>query len=64
MQHVAENLYKEAKKSGKKDDNLREDFRKRLANNKKPRRFVERLRILKKSNKKKLMIFFKNSAEG
>jgi MULE transposase domain len=41
MQHVVENLYKEAKKSGKKEDNLRDDFRKRLANKKKPRRFVE-----------------------
>jgi hypothetical protein len=42
MQHVVENLYKEAEKSGKKEDNLRDDFRKRLANKKKPRRFIER----------------------
>jgi hypothetical protein len=42
MQHVAENLYKEAGKSGKKEDNLRDDFRRRLANKKKPRHFVER----------------------
>jgi hypothetical protein len=60
MQHVAENLYKEAEKSGKKEDNLRDDFRKRLANKKKPRRFVERLWILRKSNKKAYDFFFKN----
>jgi MULE transposase domain len=42
MQHVAENLYREVKKSGKKKDNLRDNFRRRLANKKKPRRFVER----------------------
>jgi hypothetical protein len=36
-------LYKEAEKSGKKKDNLRDDFRRRLANKKKPRRFVERM---------------------
>jgi hypothetical protein len=36
MQHVAENLYKEAGKTEKKEDNLRDDFRKRLANKKKP----------------------------
>jgi hypothetical protein len=36
----------------KKEDNLRDDFRKRLANKKKSRRFVERWRILRKSNKK------------
>jgi hypothetical protein len=52
MQHVAENLYKEAGKSGKKEDNLRDDSRKKLANKKKPRCFVERWRILRKSNKK------------
>jgi hypothetical protein len=52
MQHVAENLYKEAEKSEKKEDNLRDDFRKRLVNKKKPRRFVERWGILRKSNKK------------
>jgi hypothetical protein len=56
MQHVAENLYKEAGKSGKKENNLKDDFRRRLANKKKSRRFVERWRILRKSNKK-LMIF-------
>jgi hypothetical protein len=42
MQHVAENLYKEAEKSRKKEDNLMDDFRRRLANKKKPRRFIER----------------------
>jgi hypothetical protein len=42
MQHVVENLYKEAGKSGKKEDNLRDDFRRRLANKKKPHRLVER----------------------
>jgi hypothetical protein len=38
MQHIAENLYKEAgkfEKYGKKKDNLRDDFRRRLANKKK-----------------------------
>jgi hypothetical protein len=40
MQHVAENLYKEAEKSEKKEDNLKNDFRRRLANKKKSRRFV------------------------
>jgi hypothetical protein len=62
MQHVTENLYKEAGKSRKKEDNLRDDFRKRRANKKKPRRFVERWRILRKSNKK-VMILKKKSAE-
>jgi MULE transposase domain len=52
MQHVAENLYKEVGKSEKKEDNLRDDFRKRLANKKKPRCFVERWWILRKLNKK------------
>jgi MULE transposase domain len=42
MQHVEENLYKEVGKSEKKEDNLRDDFRRRLANKKKPRHFVER----------------------
>jgi hypothetical protein len=32
MQHVAENLYKEAEKSGKKEDNLRDDFRRKIRN--------------------------------
>jgi hypothetical protein len=41
IQHIAENLYKEAGNSEKKE-NLRDDFRKRLANKKKPRRFIER----------------------
>jgi ABC-type branched-subunit amino acid transport system ATPase component len=38
MQHIAENLYKEAEKFEKyekKEDNLRDDFRRRLANKKK-----------------------------
>jgi hypothetical protein len=39
MQHVTENLYKEAKKYGKKEDNLIDDFRKRLANKKKTASF-------------------------
>jgi hypothetical protein len=39
-------------KSGKKEDNLIDDFRRRLSNKKKSRRFVERWRILRKSNKK------------
>jgi hypothetical protein len=52
MQHVADNLYKKSEKSGKKEDNIIDDFRKRLANKKKLRRFVERWRILRKSNKK------------
>jgi hypothetical protein len=52
MQHVVENLYKKAGKSGKKENNLRDDFRKRLANKNKSRRFVEKWRILRKSNKK------------
>jgi hypothetical protein len=60
MQHVAENLYKEAEKSGKKEDNLRNDFRRRLANKKKLRRFIERWRIWKKSNKKAYVFFFKS----
>jgi hypothetical protein len=34
MQHATENLYNEAEKSGKKKDNLRDDFRRRLSNNK------------------------------
>jgi hypothetical protein len=59
MQHVAENLYKEAGKSGKKEDNLRDDFRKRLANKKKLCRFVERWRILRKLNKKTYDFFKK-----
>jgi MULE transposase domain len=42
MQHVVENLYKKAGKSGKKKDNLIDDFRKRLAKKKKSRHFVER----------------------
>jgi MULE transposase domain len=42
MQHVAKKLYKEARKSEKKEDNLIDDFRRRLVNKKKPRRFVER----------------------
>jgi hypothetical protein len=42
MHHVVENLYKEPRKSRKKEDNLRDDFRRRLANKKKPCRFVER----------------------
>jgi carbonic anhydrase len=41
MQHVAENLYKKAKKFRKKEDNLIDDFRRKLANKKKPRRFIE-----------------------
>jgi hypothetical protein len=41
MQHVTENLYKEARKSEKKEDNLRDDFRRRLANKKNLRRFIE-----------------------
>jgi hypothetical protein len=60
MQHVTENLYKEAGKSGKKEDNLRDDFRKRLANKKKLRCFVERWRILRKSNKKAYDFLKKN----
>jgi MULE transposase domain len=52
MQHVAKNLYKKARKSEKKEDNLIDDFRRRLANKKKPCRFIERWRILKKLNKK------------
>jgi hypothetical protein len=52
MQHIAENLYKEAENSEKKEDNLRDNFRRRLANKKKPRRFEKRWRILRKSNKK------------
>jgi len=48
IQHVAYNLYKEAEKSEKKEDNLRDDFRRRLANKKKTRRFVERWQILRK----------------
>jgi hypothetical protein len=43
---------KEGGKSGKKEDNLIDDFRRRLSNKKKSRRFVERWRILRKSNKK------------
>jgi hypothetical protein len=35
MQYVAKNLYKEAEKSEKKEDNVRNDFRRRLANKKK-----------------------------
>jgi hypothetical protein len=42
MQHVAENLYEEAGKSEKKEDNLINDFRRRLANKKKPRHFIEK----------------------
>jgi MULE transposase domain len=42
MQHVAEKLYKEVEKSGKKEDNLRDDFKRRPANKKKPRYFIER----------------------
>jgi hypothetical protein len=41
MQHVTENLYKEVRKSEKKEDNLRDDFRRRLANKKNLRRFIE-----------------------
>jgi hypothetical protein len=59
MQHVAEKLYKEAKKSGKKEDNLRDDFRRRLANKKKSRRFIERWKILMRSNKKAYDFFKK-----
>jgi hypothetical protein len=42
MQHIAENLYKEAKKTEKKENNLRDDFRRRLANKKKSRHFIKR----------------------
>jgi hypothetical protein len=35
MQYVAKNLYKEAEKSEKKEDNVIDDFRRRLANKKK-----------------------------
>jgi hypothetical protein len=42
MQHIAENLYKKAKKFRKKEDNLIDDFRKKLANKKKSRHFIER----------------------
>jgi hypothetical protein len=59
MQHVAENLYKEAKKFGKKEDNLRDDFRRRLANKKKSRCFIERWQILMRSNKKAYDFFKK-----
>jgi hypothetical protein len=59
MQHVTENLYMEAEKSGKKEDNLRDDFRRRLANKKKQRRFIERWRMLRRSNKKAYDFFKK-----
>jgi MULE transposase domain len=59
MQYIAENLYKKAKKSRKKEDNLRDDFRRRLVNKKKPRCFIEVWRMLRKSNKKTYN-FFKN----
>jgi hypothetical protein len=52
MQHVAENLYKEAEKSEKKENNLIDDFLRRLTNKNKPHRFVKRWRILRKLNKK------------
>jgi hypothetical protein len=42
MLHVTKNLYKEARKSKKKEDNLRDDFKRRLANKKKMCRFIER----------------------
>jgi hypothetical protein len=42
MQHVAENLYKEVRKFGNKEDNLMDDFRRRLVNKKKLHRFIER----------------------
>jgi hypothetical protein len=58
MQHVVENLYKEARKSEKKEDNLRDDFRRRLVNKKKLCHFIEIWRILRKSNKKALIFFF------
>jgi hypothetical protein len=35
MQYIVENLYKEVGKSTKKEDNLSDDFRRRLAKKKK-----------------------------
>jgi uncharacterized protein Yka (UPF0111/DUF47 family) len=52
MQHIAENLYKEARKFEKKEDNFSDDFRRRLANKKKSCHFIERWRMLRNSNKK------------
>jgi MULE transposase domain len=52
MQYIVENLYKETRKFRKKEDNLMDDFRRRLVNKKKPRRFIERRQMLRKSNKK------------
>jgi hypothetical protein len=49
----------EAEKSGKKEDNLRDDFRRRLENKKKLRRFIERWRMLRRSNKKSYDFFKK-----
>jgi hypothetical protein len=63
MQHVAENLCKEERKTRKKEDNLRDDFRRRLANKKKSRRFIQRWRMLRKLNKKTYDFFKKRSEE-
>jgi hypothetical protein len=51
MEYVVENLYKEIKKSEKKEDNLRDNFRRRLAYKKKPHHFIVRWWMLRKSNK-------------
>jgi hypothetical protein len=51
MQHVVDNLYKETKKIEKKEDNLKDDFKRRLKNKKKLHHFIKKERMLRKSNK-------------
>jgi MULE transposase domain len=51
MQYIVENLYKEVGKYGQKEQNLKDDFKCRLANKKKLHHFIEKWRKLRKSNK-------------
>jgi hypothetical protein len=59
--NTSQKIYiRKLKNMKRKKDNLRHNFRRRLANKKKPRRFIERWRILRKSNKKAYDFLKKN----
>jgi hypothetical protein len=55
-------LFKDAEKSGKKEDNFMDDFRRRLWIRKKSCCFIERWWMLRRSNKK-VYDFLKKSEE-
>jgi hypothetical protein len=42
IQHVIQNLYKETKRAGQRENNLKDDFKRRLVNKKKSHYFIER----------------------